>query len=334
MQGEQHATLLEVLQQMPGIKTVVLGDLFLDEYIVGRASRLSREAPIPVLEFQRRFYRPGGAANPAQNVSALGATVRVVGVIGDDEAGRQLLAELGQANLDGSAVVTDTTRPTTTKTRIVGETSLRFPQQVARVDRLDRTPVSGGVEAEIIAHLRTLVPDADLVLVSDYRTGVATPRVVGLLLELATRHERLLTVDCQGDLYKYRGYHLVKCNRSEAEAALNTRLRTEEDFQAAAQGLVSDLAARGVVITRGAEGMSLMGSQVGYAHLPAANRSEVFDVTGAGDTAIGVASLALAAGAGLLAACRLANHAAGLVVRRMGNAVTTQEELAWAIRNW
>ena len=334
MRGEQQEKLLELLPKLVGTKTVVLGDLFLDEYIVGRASRLSREAPIPVLEFRRKFYRPGGAANPAQNISALEGTVQVVGVVGDDQAGRQLLGELDQANLERSAVVTDPTRPTTTKTRVVGETSLRFPQQLARVDRLDRTPLSEAVEAKVVRHLRALVPRADLVLVSDYRTGVATPNVVGELRELANRYEKLLTVDSQGDLYKYRGYHLVKCNRAEAEAALNTPLRTEGDFRLAARELLGDLSARGVVITRGADGMSVVGPDISHTHLPVANRSEVFDVTGAGDTVIAIASLALAAGADLLAACYLANHAAGLVVRRMGNAVATQEELAWAIRNW
>ena len=326
--------LLQSLPKLTGRHILVVGDIFLDEYISGRATRLSREAPIPVLEFTGRRYLPGGAANPAHNIVALGSQAEQVGVIGQDEAGQTLLARLREAGIGTEGVVTDPSRPTTTKTRIVAQGSLRFPQQLARIDRLDRRPLDEDVERQVIARLRALAPQADAILVSDYRTGLVTPAVVEACLELAKEHHKLITVDSQGGLHKFKGFHLIKCNHHEAGAVVGHPLRSEEDFKGALERFLEELSARAVLITRGPEGMSLLGRGQPYAHIPAANVSEVFDVTGAGDTVIAVATLALAAGLDLLSAAHLANYAAGLVVRRLGNATATQEELAWAIENW
>jgi rfaE bifunctional protein kinase chain/domain len=329
--------LIGLLPRLRGRRIVVVGDVFLDEYIVGRATRLSREAPIPVLEFERRFYLPGGAANPSSNVVTLGGVARQVGVVGDDEAGQQLLQQLREAGIEATGVVTDPSRPTTTKTRIVAQGSLRFPQQLARIDHLDRQPVGEDVERALVALMATLVPQADAVLVSDYCTGVVSEAVVAAVLDVARRHDRLTTVDSQGNLQKFHAFDLVKCNHAEAQAVTGRTLSTEDDFWRAGETLLKELGAQAMVITRGPEGMSLIGTGSlfqEYTHLPAANRSEVFDVTGAGDTVIAVLTLALAAGIELLAAARLANYAAGLVVRKLGNATATPEELAWAIENW
>ncbi|MFQ5811571.1 MAG: bifunctional heptose 7-phosphate kinase/heptose 1-phosphate adenyltransferase [Anaerolineae bacterium] len=328
------AKLLQSLPKLAGRRVLVVGDIFLDEYITGQATRLSREAPIPVLEFAGRRYVPGGAANPSNNIVALGGLAYQVGVIGDDEAGRTLLVRLREAGIDTAAVVTDPGRPTTTKTRIVAQGSLRFPQQLARIDHLDRRPVAGEVEQAIAAHLEALIPQVDAVLISDYRTGVASEAVVAAALKLARQHGKLATVDSQGNLHKFAGFDLVKCNQREAEAVLGRTLSSEDDFQGAQQQLLADLEIQAILITRGPQGMSLLGRDQPYAHIPAANVSEVFDVTGAGDTVIAVATLALAAGLDLLSAAHLANYAAGLVVRKLGNATATPEELAWAIENW
>jgi rfaE bifunctional protein kinase chain/domain len=326
--------LLKSLPKLAGRRILVIGDVFLDEYITGRATRLSREAPIPVLEFAGRQYVPGGAANPSSNIVALGGIAHQVGAIGDDKAGQTLLAKLREAGIDTSAVVTDPSRPTTTKTRIVAQGSLRFPQQLARIDHLDRRPVAGEVEKAIVDHLEVLVPQVDAVLISDYRTGVASEAVVAASLRLSRQHGELATVDSQGNLHKFSGFDLVKCNQREAEAVLERTLSSEDDFQEAHKQLLAELGVQAILITRGAEGMSLLGHDQPYAHIPAANVSEVFDVTGAGDTVIGVTTLALAAGIDLLSAAHLANYAAGLVVRKLGNAIATPEELAWAIENW
>jgi rfaE bifunctional protein kinase chain/domain len=327
-------TLLKSLPRLASRTVLVIGDIFLDEYITGRATRLSREAPIPVLEFAGQRYVPGGAANPSSNIVALGGIACQVGVIGDDEAGQTLLAKLREAGIDTAAVVTNPSRPTTTKTRIVAQGSLRFPQQLARIDHLDRRPVAGEVEKAIVVHLEALVPHVDAVLISDYRTGVASEAVVAVSLRLARQHGKLATVDSQGNLHKFSGFDLVKCNQREAEAMLGRTLSSERDFRKAQEQLLAELEVQAILITRGAEGMSLLGRGQPYAHIPAANVSEVFDVTGAGDTVIAVATLALAAGIDLLSAGHLANYAAGLVVRKLGNATATPEELAWAIENW
>lgn len=319
-----------LVASLAGRRILVIGDLFLDEYLVGRATRLSREAPIPVLEFVRRFTLPGGAANPAHNIAALGGVAWQVGVVGKDAAGRLLLRHLQRVGVKVEGVITDPSRATTTKTRLLAQGFLQFPQQVARLDRLDRRPLGTGIQKALLDHITRAIPLVDAVLLSDYKVGVISEEVVAVCLETARRHGKLVTVDSQGDLTKFRGCDLVKCNAAEAQAALNRPLVRERDFRQATALLLESLAARYIVITRGAAGMSLQG-QNGYFHLPAANRSEVYDVTGAGDTVIAVLTLALAAGADSLTAAHLANVAAGLVVRKLGNAVVTPQELQAAL---
>jgi rfaE bifunctional protein kinase chain/domain len=326
--------LLSLIRRLAHHKVLVIGDLFLDEYVLGRATRLSREAPIPVLEFVRRFYVPGGAANPAHNICALGSQATVVGLIGQDEAGERLLSELRRVGIDPAGVVVDDARPTTTKTRIVAEGTLRFPQQLARIDYLERQPVIGEIEDKVISQVRNLMRDVDAVLVSDYQTGVSSRAVVEATLTSAYAQDKLCSVDAQGAFHKYTGFDLIKGNRQEIETALGHRLQDERDYRLAGERLLDELRAHAVIITRGAEGLSLIAREEGYFHYPAANRTEVFDVTGAGDTIVAVATLALVAGANVSSAAQLANCAAGWVVRRLGNAVAAPDELAWAVENW
>lgn len=326
--------LLEALPRLRGKSVLVLGDIFLDEYIVGRATRLSREAPVPVLEYVRRFHLPGGAANPAQNISALGSTTYQVGVIGEDEAARILVELLCQAGIITDGLVSDATRTTTTKTRVVAEGTLVFPQHLARIDQVERRPLDAGITSRLATHLQEIAPRVDALLVSDYKTGVVNEDTIATILRLSRDHGKLITVDSQGDLHKFKGFDLVKCNRREAEAVLGQELRADADFEQAGESLLGDLGSSAIVVTRGDEGMSLITSHEGSLHIPAANRSEVFDVTGAGDTVIAVLTLGLAAGLGSEVSARLANYAAGLAVRKLGNAITTHEELAWAIEHW
>lgn len=326
--------LLASLPKLVGKRVVVVGDLFLDDYIVGRAVRLSREAPVPVLEFTRRFHLPGGGANPAVNIQALGGRALQVGVVGDDEEGRVLLEGLRERGIGTDGVVVDPGRPTTVKTRVVAEGTLVFPQQLVRIDRQDVRPVGKEMETRMAEYLSAVVPTVDAVLLSDYRSGVIGGAIARFAHRIAQASNRPITVDSQGDLDKYRGFTLVKCNRREAEAALGYPLHTEGDRRKAGEELLSRLGAGAVLITLSEEGMCLCQSEGAVALIPAANRSEVFDVTGAGDTAIAVATLALAAGLDMLAAAKLANYAAGLVIRKLGNATATVEELAWAVEHW
>ncbi len=326
--------LLKLVPALAGSRVVVLGDLFLDEYIVGRATRLSREAPIPVLEFVRRFHLPGGAANPANNIVALGGEAMVVGVVGDDAEGERLIGALGDIGVDTAGVVTDPDRPTTLKTRILAEGTLVFPQQVARVDRQERAPVAGAVEDALAKHLADLIPQADAVLVSDYRSGVVTPRLVEACLNQAWRYGKLTSVDTQGNLTKFKGFELVRAHRRDVEAWVGHGLDSEADLALTTTRLLRELEAGLVLVGRGEEGMSVASRHSGYVHIPAANKTEVFDVTGAGDTVIAVATMGLLAGGTDLEAAHLANYAAGLVVRKLGNAVPTPDELTWAMIHW
>jgi rfaE bifunctional protein kinase chain/domain len=219
----------------------------------------------------------------------------------------------------------DAGRPTTVKTRIVAEGG-PAPQQVARIDRQDRQPLGGEVERRLVAALERAAAGASAILVSDYKSGVVTEAVRDAARAAAVQHGIWLTVDSQGDLDRYTGFHLVRAARRDVEAGLGQTLVSESDFRAAAERLRADLGARVVVISRGPEGMSVADEE-GYAAVPPANVSEVYDVAGAGDTVIAYLTLALSVGASARAAVALANRAAGLVVRRLGVAAPTVEEL-------
>jgi len=320
--------LQDILELFSRQRIVVVGDVYLDEYLIGRAERLSREAPIPVLAFRQRRLIPGGGANPAMNAAALGAQVSQVGAVGADPEAVALRQLLSDSKIELSGLITDPTRATILKTRIMAESELRFPQQVARIDKDSRLPLDPSTESILLTAVSRLVTDLTptAILVSDYRSGLLTPTLVDALGQLARRNAILLTADTQGDLDKYRHFNLVKCNRGEAELFLNRRLSADEDVARAVAELSERLHIDNVLITRGSAGLSI-GNRYTCTHLPASNRTEVYDVTGAGDTVVAVATLALCAGADPVAAAQLANVAAGLAVSKWGNAVVTQAEL-------
>ncbi|MCC6176834.1 MAG: bifunctional hydroxymethylpyrimidine kinase/phosphomethylpyrimidine kinase [Chloroflexi bacterium] len=318
-----------LLGSLSGRRVLVIGDLVLDEYLVGRATRLSREAPVPVLELIERFARPGAACNPAANVAALGGVPALIGTLGDDLAGRTLLTHLEQYGIDTHGVVQDPHRCTTVKMRVLAEHSSSQRQQIARVDEVPRGPLTDDLERELARRVEAQIASADVVLVSNYRYGVVTPRLLATVVAAASRYEKPTVVDTQGDLLLFRGFTLVKSNQPDAEKALGVPLDDEDDYQVAGRHLVAELGARSVVITRGADGLSVIEANGGYVHLPPTDRVEVLDVTGAGDTVIAVLALTLATGASVLDGSYLANVAAGLVVQRIGVATVTPAEL-WA----
>jgi len=307
--------------------TIIVGDVFLDDYLIGRAHRLSREAPIPVLNFKSRRNLPGGGANPAMNIAALGARAAQVGVVGADANGETLKKLLAESGVDVSGLITDDSRPTITKTRLVAESELRFPQQLARIDTQSDQPLSDIIRAKAKEELRRLAANASAILFSDYRAGLIDISLTDVARTLARERPLLLTADAQGDLDKYRGFNLIKCNRAEAEAYLNAKLSDEKDFAQALEVLLARLETQAILITRGAQGLSIIVKDKGCTHLPATNVAEVYDVTGAGDTVIAVATLALASGADFVEAARLANIAGGIAVRGWGNVTVTREEL-------
>ena len=320
------------IDRLAGHRVLVVGDVFLDEYLIGRVERLSREAPVPVLEQTRREYRPGGAANPAVNIRSLGGAAIMAGVVGADDIARQLQQELEKRGVDVAGIIVDPSRPTTRKTRIVAEGGYVFAHHLARVDHLSRAPLDAAHERALRQRIVELMPGCRAALISDYRSGVVTPAVIETVRSAANDAGALTVVDSQGDLERFRGFDLVRCNRHEAARFLGRVLVEDDDFVWALTSLIDHLDAQAVVISRGSQGLSFLerGSQV--RHLPSTNRSQVFDVTGAGDTQIAVITLALAAGLALPIAAYLGNAAAGVAVRHLGNVAITPKDLVTALQ--
>jgi len=324
--------LLNLIPKLAGQRVIVLGDVILDEYLIGRATRLSREAPVPVLEFEERRLIPGGAANPAANIVSLGSSALQMGIIGADAEGESLRHVLQTRQIDIHALLVEDGRPTTVKTRIMAHMGLRFPQQVARLDKLEREPINPHLERTLIRLLSDHLAQTDALLFSDYHVGMLTPALIVQALELARTNDLLITSDAQGELDKYAGFSVVKCNADEAREDLRRDLRSDDDFASAARELRQRLQLTvGMVITRGADGATIANADDSTAHCPSPAITDVYDTVGAGDTAIAVITLALAAGASLADAAMLANYASGLVVRRVGNYAPTPDELAQAV---
>jgi rfaE bifunctional protein kinase chain/domain len=308
--------------RLAGRAILIVGDLMLDHFVIGRVDRISPEAPVPVVCFDHEEYRLGGAANVANNVAALGGHVEVVGLVGNDAAADTLRADLARAAIGSAGLVTDPARCTTRKLRVVTTRN----QQVARVDYEQDAEVGGDIEAAVIARLHRLAATADAILVSDYMKGAISRGVAGAAVAAARKHRLPLLVDPKvPHIDYYAGATVITPNHHEAEAVTHMRIRTGVDAVAAAVRFRERACCESVLITRGEHGMTLLGPE-GDAELPAEAR-EVSDVTGAGDTVIATMTLALAAGGSLVEAARLANRAAGIVVGRFGPATVSVTEL-------
>jgi D-beta-D-heptose 7-phosphate kinase/D-beta-D-heptose 1-phosphate adenosyltransferase len=311
----------DLVRRLPGLRVLVIGDVMLDRFLVGTVSRISPEAPVPVVRFRHEYSRLGGAANVAANLAALGGQVSIVGVTGRDEAGRRLRARLEAAGLPLSGLVEDPDRPTTEKVRIVTERN----QQVARVDYENDADIGDAVETQVLDRVRALGSTANALLVSDYLKGAVTRAVMSGVVGLRKTDVPLLVDPKIPHLDRYRGATLVTPNTLEAEAATHRRIASDEDARVVSAELRTRIGCDAVLITRGEQGMWLS-SDDAEGGIPAAAR-EVSDVTGAGDTVVATLALALAAGATLSEAALLANHAAGIVVARFGTATVSADEL-------
>ncbi|MCA1613151.1 MAG: D-glycero-beta-D-manno-heptose-7-phosphate kinase [Acidobacteria bacterium] len=303
---------------------VVYGDVMLDEFVWGDVTRVSPEAPVPVVDIRRESIRLGGAANVLANLVALGARARVVGVAGADDAGRRLLAKIEETcdERADSHLVTDDARPTTIKTRIIAHNQL-----VVRADRESRAPVGGEVEGRVVAALLRSLEGADAFVVSDYDKGAVTPRVLAEILPRAVASGVPVLVDPKlRNFDSYRPATLVTPNHHEALRLTGSEDDTDEGVERAARAIRGRLGCDAVLITRGAGGMLLLEGD-GRPVSVATTAREVYDVTGAGDTVIATLALMLAAGASLTEAAVLANHAAGIVVGKLGTATAGADEL-------
>ncbi|MGE3277995.1 MAG: D-glycero-beta-D-manno-heptose-7-phosphate kinase [Vicinamibacterales bacterium] len=303
-------------------KLVIVGDVMLDQFLIGRVNRISPEAPVPVVEFDHEEHRLGGAANVANNVRALGAAVELIGVIGKDIAGDHLLADMRARGLGVAGLVTAEGRRTTTKVRLVTTRN----QQVARIDYESDADLDPALEEALAAQLASRGEGAGAIIVSDYLKGVVTRRVVASVVAWAGPRGIPVLVDPKiPHLGYYAGATLVTPNNLEAETATHLRIRTDDDARDAARLLVERAGTAGALVTRGEHGMWLSHGEF-EGRLPATAR-EVADVTGAGDTVIATLALGLAAGATSAEAARLANEAAGVVVGKFGPATVSPDEL-------
>ncbi len=314
--------LREIVQGFHGRPIAVLGDVMLDRYLWGRVERISPEAPVPVVEVERESFTLGGAGNVAANLAALGARPMLFGAVGEDAEGQRLLDTLAARGVNAANVVRDPGRPTTVKTRIVAHS-----QQVVRFDRESRANLAGESLALLIARLALDLPGSDGLVVSDYGKGVVIPATLAAALAVARERGFAVSVDPKDShIDHYKGVSLLTPNQHEAGYVQGIRVRDEATLMEVGWGLQKRLDALCVLVTRGAEGMSLFERGGAYLHLPTVAR-EVYDVTGAGDTVVGVAALALAAGASFPEACTLANHAAGVVIGEIGTASCSPAQL-------
>jgi D-glycero-beta-D-manno-heptose-7-phosphate kinase len=311
-----------LVARFAGRRVAVLGDCMLDRYLWGRVERISPEAPVPVVEVERESSTLGGAGNVAANLRALGAAPLLLGVVGEDDDGRRLREAFSARGLELGGVVTDASRPTTVKTRIVAHA-----QQVVRADRESRADLSGPALARLLEIVERELPGCEGLVVSDYGKGVIHPGTLAPALGAARRAGFAVSVDPkESHIESYRGVSILTPNQLEAGWVQGRRVTDEAGLMEVGWGLQQRLDAAAVLVTRGADGMSLFERGGRYTHLPTVAR-EVYDVTGAGDTVVSVVALALAAGADFPAACLLANHAAGIVIREVGTATCTREQL-------
>ena len=312
----------DLLARLADQTILVVGDLMLDHFLIGSVDRISPEAPVPVVHFKREEYRLGGAANVAANLRALGATVEIVGLVGDDPEAERLKGELTRAGMGTTGIVIDPARSTTRKTRVVTTRN----QQVARIDYESDGEAGAGVAAALIEQIDRLAENASGILVSDYLKGVVTPAVAAAAIAVARRRGIPITVDPKVPHSAfYAGATLITPNHHEAEAIAHMRVRHDDQASLCARRVAEITGCENVLITRGEHGMWLH-TPSGDTTLPAEAR-EVSDVTGAGDTVIATLTLALAAGASLDEAARLANRAAGIVVGKFGPATVSLDEL-------
>jgi rfaE bifunctional protein kinase chain/domain len=299
-----------------------------DEYVWGTVSRLSPEAPVPVVAVRSESLKIGGAGNVAANIAALGGRVEIVGVVGDDNAAERLTRELERAGVKADGLVVDGARPTTIKSRVVAGS-----QHVVRFDRESDAPIGPTVRTRVIQQVRERLPQADVLLISDYAKGVIGSHLTREVLRLAVRLKKLVAVDPKVQhVSLFRGVTVIAPNHHEAAAAAHILIREEADLLRVGERLLRSLKAHAILITRGEQGMSLFEAGRPVTHIPTFAR-EVYDVTGAGDTVMAVLALALAAGATMREAAVLANYGAGVVVGKRGTATVTRAELARALED-
>jgi D-glycero-beta-D-manno-heptose-7-phosphate kinase len=311
-----------ILNRFPGRRVVVVGDVVADQFLHGTISRVSREAPVFILEHDQTDTRPGGAANAAANVASLGGTARIVGLIGDDANGDLLRTSLIRAGVDCDYVVTDPRIQTTTKVRVLAGQQYAPRQQVIRIDYATRAPIEDVVLSRLRQAFESACDDADAIIISDYNYGAADPGIVEIARTRSTQKGIPLLIDSRFRLDEFPNATAATPNQEEVEQILGREFSNESCHE-----LCRRLGYKALVVTSGNKGMTVFEIGSEPKHFEAIGSKEPVDVTGAGDTVIGAFALGLASGLSFAEAANLANHAGGIVVMKRGTATVSATEL-------
>jgi rfaE bifunctional protein kinase chain/domain len=315
---------LEIISNFSQSGVLVIGDVMVDHFIWGKVSRISPEAPVPVVDVQKDSILLGGCANVLNSIYAMGGNVCVTGVIGADDIGQGLVSELRSRKIDAAGIVVEKGRPTTLKTRVVAH-----GQQVVRFDNESRKPIPKASTQKILDYVQSLHKKIGAIVVSDYGKGVISRELIEGIKSIVKDSSVFICLDPkQSDFSIYQGVHVITPNHHEAQRAAGMEINNSDDLMVLGEKLLKKFDFKALLVTRGEEGMSLFEKRrkIEHTYFPA-QAKEVYDVTGAGDTVIGVLALALAARASLTEATCLANHAAGIVVGKVGTATVSQDEL-------
>ena len=330
----QQERLAAIVRRFPHRKIVVVGDLVADQFLYGEITRVSREAPVLILRYERTVTTPGGAANCATNLAALDARAVLIGVVGQDEAGAELLDKLCEAKVDCRNIITSTLERTTTKVRILAGQIHSTRQQVIRIDYEGEPLADESLREQLRTRLRAEAADADAIIISDYNYGVADEVMAEATREVAQQCGIPVLVDSRFRLARFPNFASATPNEDEVEQLLGKQLTDTARLEAAGTELREQLGYQALLITRGNHGMVLLEAGADPLHIEAVGALEPVDVTGAGDTVIATYTLALACGADYPDAAHLANHAGGLVVMKRGTASINRQELLSSVLRW
>lgn len=320
--------LIEYIKKLKDTKVLVVGDLAIDEMIYGDTERISREAPVLILQHTETKVLLGAASNAAHNASTINnGQVSVIGVVGDDYQAGQLKQAFEDAKINCSYLVEEKGRKTVTKTRISGACSQSVTQQIVRIDRQTKAPIKPETEDLIIKNLEKAIPEHNAIILSDYHIGVLTQKVIDKTIELSNKLGKVVVVDAQKDLDKYKNVTSMTPNLPDTQKFTGIELSSQEKIIEAGKNIIEKTNAKSVLITCGADGMISVNKDGSSDIIPVFNRSRVFDVTGAGDTVTALYSMGLSVGAEPLYAAVIGNIAASIVIKQFGCATTTIDEL-------
>lgn len=328
--------LISCIKNLSNPKILVIGDLALDEMIYGDTERISREAPVLILQHTHTNLILGGASNAANNASVINnGKVSVVGVIGEDYHAGQLIETFKNANINTKYLVEDKNRKTITKTRISGSCSHSITQQIVRIDRQTSGFLSEETEKKVIINIEKAIPEHDAIILSDYHIGTLTPKVIKKAIELSNKYNKTIVVDAQKDLDKYKNVTSMTPNLPDAQKFVGQKfglfIKDEQTMNEAGKKILEATNAKSVLVTCGSDGMVVFDKNGAISKIPVFNKSEVFDVTGAGDTVTAVFTMALASGSEPKYAAIIGNIAASIVIKQFGCATTTIDEILTAL---